>query len=741
MFLRQRQAVETGQRRCAPPAGWSTTLVKRLRLDRQLAGHDGCVNTVHFSPDGQLLVSGSDDMQIIFWDWQLGTRALEFHSGHRNNVFQARVMPQSANGTVVTCAADGMVRVAAIPQGCGGAAVETRRLACHRGRAHRLSLEPGSPHCFLSCGEDGDVRAFDLRQPAAANRRLLACRTQHGRLELNTVHCHPGSTQFCVAGGDPVVRVYDLRRVPPSGDPVAEPLRRLTPRHLRTRSAITITSAVFNQQGQILASFNDEHIYLFASEQAAAAAAQAEATSGGAKPRRPPGTAAAGPAPSSQQRRADDGSFGQGAKRRRSSGGAAGQRARAGGISGPAGSEDEGENRQAAEAAAARARMRSQQRRAAAALALGQVQRQRAPAAVAARAHASLRQRLLVQEEEGQAEEQDESIAGVEGQDSGGRTALAASRPISSQQAVGDAAWIARLAPAAAGNTPLGASVSLGQRQSDGQQQGDGTQEVSGAVGSSSSSGQDGEGEEGAGEEELMWVEAPQGAVVDVDDDDDDDEEEEGAGLRRQQPREAGHGGEVQPGWPSDDVLQSYKGHRNYRTVKGVSFLGAQEEFVMSGSDCGHIFVWCAASGRVVAMLRGDDDTVNCLEPHPHHLLTVATSGIDDTVKLWTPTAEEPQVLGAAAERQMAANLHGQGSAAAPRMVIGPDVLAMLLRAPQMIFNEDSSDGEQGLESDEDEDSRDSHGEEEEDGEEHVERPRRGRRRRHQEQEQECTIS
>jgi hypothetical protein len=99
------------------------------------------------------------------------------------------------------------------------------------------------------------------------------------------------------------------------------------------------------------------------------------------------------------------------------------------------------------------------------------------------------------------------------------------------------------------------------------------------------------------------------------------------------------------------------------------------------------------------------------------------------------------QVLGAAAERQMAANLNGQGSAAAPRMVIGPDVLAMLLRAPQMIFNEDSSDGEQGLESDEDADSRDSHGEEEEDGEEHVERPRRGRRRRHQEQEQECTIS
>jgi hypothetical protein len=64
-------------------------------------------------------------------------------------------MPESGNGTVVSCAADGVVRVAAIPQGCGGAAVETRRLACHRGRAHKLALEPGSPHCFLSCGEGG----------------------------------------------------------------------------------------------------------------------------------------------------------------------------------------------------------------------------------------------------------------------------------------------------------------------------------------------------------------------------------------------------------------------------------------------------------------------------------------------------------------------------------------------------------------------------------------------------------
>ena len=51
-------------------------------------------------------------------------------------------------------------------------------------------------------------------------------------------------------------------------------------------------------------------------------------------------------------------------------------------------------------------------------------------------------------------------------------------------------------------------------------------------------------------------------------------------------------------------VVQTYKGHRNYRTVKGVSFLGQQEEFVMSGSDCGHVFVWDRRSGAVLAVLK-----------------------------------------------------------------------------------------------------------------------------------------
>lgn len=80
-----------------------------MQLYGKLDGHAGCVNTVHFNPSGELLVSGSDDRRIIFWDWAAKTLRLSYSSGHESNVFQAKVMPFSDDQTVVSCAADGQV--------------------------------------------------------------------------------------------------------------------------------------------------------------------------------------------------------------------------------------------------------------------------------------------------------------------------------------------------------------------------------------------------------------------------------------------------------------------------------------------------------------------------------------------------------------------------------------------------------------------------------------------------------
>ena len=134
---------ETGRRPPSLPGAMSTNthLLHRLKLDKLLDEHDGCVNTVHFTPSGDLLLSGSDDLQIIIWDWATGGSGLlvgwglcmmthspmciirtylyhthvsghprlKFIPGHRNNIFQAKVLPQTNNKTIVSCAADGQV--------------------------------------------------------------------------------------------------------------------------------------------------------------------------------------------------------------------------------------------------------------------------------------------------------------------------------------------------------------------------------------------------------------------------------------------------------------------------------------------------------------------------------------------------------------------------------------------------------------------------------------------------------
>ena len=53
---------------------------------------------------------------------------------------------------------------------------ETKKLAKHSGRAHKLALEPDQPHCFLSSGEDGAVISFDMRSKKSV--KLLVCKTQ-----------------------------------------------------------------------------------------------------------------------------------------------------------------------------------------------------------------------------------------------------------------------------------------------------------------------------------------------------------------------------------------------------------------------------------------------------------------------------------------------------------------------------------------------------------------------------------
>lgn len=73
--------------------------------------------------------------------------------------------------------------------------------------------------------------------------------------------------------------------------------------------------------------------------------------------------------------------------------------------------------------------------------------------------------------------------------------------------------------------------------------------------------------------------------------------------------------------------------------IKEANFWG--DEFVMSGSDCGHVFVWERDTAKLCMLLEADQHVVNCLQPHPY-LPMLATSGIDYDVKIWAPVNAEP---------------------------------------------------------------------------------------------------
>ncbi|KAL8971895.1 MAG: hypothetical protein Q9197_003045 [Variospora fuerteventurae] len=84
----------------------------------------------------------------------------------------------------------------------------------------------------------------------------------------------------------------------------------------------------------------------------------------------------------------------------------------------------------------------------------------------------------------------------------------------------------------------------------------------------------------------------------------------------------------VEQGVPYSSHTRSYAGHCNVRTVKDANFFGLNDEYVVSGSDSGHLFIWDKKTSELVNILQGDG--------HPYEPV-LAVSGIDSTIKIFSP--------------------------------------------------------------------------------------------------------
>lgn len=167
----------------------------------------------------------------------------------------------------------------------------------------------------------------------------------------------------------------------------------------------------------------------------------------------------------------------------------------------------------------------------------------------------------------------------------------------------------------------------------------------------------------------------------DDDDDDDEDEDDEDEGESEEGGEEGSDAEQTQDVWttafdrsrisgkveahvPCSSHTRVYRGHCNIKTVKDVNFFGLDDEYVVSGSDSGHVFIWDKKTSQLVNILEGDGEVVNVVQGIPmlcnpssrlrvHNELTstacpghpyepmLAVSGIDHTVKIFSPDRRE----------------------------------------------------------------------------------------------------
>lgn len=103
---------------------------------------------------------------------------------------------------------------------------------------------------------------------------------------------------------------------------------------------------------------------------------------------------------------------------------------------------------------------------------------------------------------------------------------------------------------------------------------------------------------------------------------------------------------------------------RAYHSVWSA-FASGRRGYVIAGSDLGKAVIYDLATGLPVTMLDADADVCNAVRPNPR-LPVLATSGIEDVIRLWAPPSSTPTPPSAAPSAHRAGAAAGAAAATAP---------------------------------------------------------------------------
>ncbi|XP_068184794.1 DDB1- and CUL4-associated factor 6 isoform X6 [Antennarius striatus] len=243
--------------------------VQRLKLEGTLNVHDGCVNTISWNDTGEYILSGSDDTFLVISNPYNKKVKKSIRSGHRANIFSAKFMPHTNGQEIISCSGDGIIFYTHTEK-----SPEYNRqcqFTCHYGTAYEIMTVPNDPYTFLSCGEDGTVRWFDLRTKTSCTKEdckddiLINCRRAATSISISPLMPY----YLAVGCSDSSVRIYDRRMLGTRatgnymGRGTTGMCVRFVPDHLSNKSC-RVTSLCYSEDGQeVLVSYSSDYIYLF----------------------------------------------------------------------------------------------------------------------------------------------------------------------------------------------------------------------------------------------------------------------------------------------------------------------------------------------------------------------------------------------------------------------------------------------------------------------------------------------
>ncbi|XP_048396190.1 DDB1- and CUL4-associated factor 6 isoform X3 [Stegostoma tigrinum] len=243
--------------------------IQRLKLEAKLSVHDGCVNTICWNDTGEYILSGSDDTNLVITNPYSRKILSTIRSGHRANIFSAKFLPHTNDKQIISCSGDGVIFYTDTERDA-----ESNRQSqfnCHYGTAYEIMTVPNDPYTFLSCGEDGTVRWFDIRMKTNCTKEdckddiLINCR----RAATSIAICPLMPFYLSVGCSDSSVRIYDRRMLGTRATgsyntrSTTGMCARFLPPHLTNKSC-RVTSLCYSNDGQeILVSYSSDYIYLF----------------------------------------------------------------------------------------------------------------------------------------------------------------------------------------------------------------------------------------------------------------------------------------------------------------------------------------------------------------------------------------------------------------------------------------------------------------------------------------------